>query len=148
MENNLTKHHLAPAAQVPGPQFERNLPFLPLVHGFLLQLPNTLNCLYLHHIIALHVSSMSKQYAIKMTLNHMCPEFLCEYARCALSKPSFCNSPGITPIKQTVFAYAGIQGSKSACCKRTCFLFSLLLLPTLQNSDTRTLSHCHMWSCS
>lgn len=38
MENHLTKHHLAPAGQIPGPQFESNLPFLPAVHGFLLQL--------------------------------------------------------------------------------------------------------------
>lgn len=38
MENNLTKHHVAPTAQVPGPQFERDLAFLTPVHGLLLQL--------------------------------------------------------------------------------------------------------------
>lgn len=113
MENNLTKRHVAPTAQVPGPQFERDLAFLTSVHGLLLQLqilhPNTLKGLCLHHITALHVSSTSKQYAIKMTLNHMCPELLCKYAHCGLRIPSFCNRPGITPIKQTVFAYVGQQ---------------------------------------
>lgn len=119
MENNLTKRHLAPAAQVPGPQFDRNLPFLPAVHAFLLQ-PHILH--QTRWNVSICITSLLCMWAARpRTSNYTCPEFLCKYAHCAPSIPSSGNGPGTTPVGQTVFASAGIRGSKSACCKKLVF---------------------------